>query len=115
MFSSRSLFGVCEGNPFVFLFFEVLFGDVLVYIEAKFSSFGFEGGEICLDSFMELLGELPYRFAGESVEVVVAFGCLVVKDFVRLNELVNLLRIHFLILNYLLYRFRISFNSFYFF
>lgn len=113
MFSGRFLFGVCEGDPFVFLFFEELFGDVFVDIETEFVGFGFEGGEVGLYSFVELLGELPDGFVGLSVEIVVAFGLLIVEDLIGFDEFVNFFGVHLFILNYLLYSLEISFNLLY--
>ncbi len=85
MFSGLSLFSLSEGNPFIFLFFEVLFGDVFVDVKAEFGSFGFEGSEVDLNTFVELLGQLPDGLAGLGVEVVVALGCLVVVDLERVD------------------------------
>ncbi len=56
LFSCGSLFSLSEGNPFIFLFFEVLFGDVFVDVKAEFGSFRFEGSEVDLNTFVKLLG-----------------------------------------------------------
>jgi hypothetical protein len=80
LFSSRPLLSLSEGNPFIFFLFEVLFGDVFVDVKAEFGSFRFEGSEVDLNAFVELLGQLPDGLVGLGVEVVVALGCLVVVD-----------------------------------
>lgn len=94
MFACGSLFGVGEGEPFIFLLFEVLFGDVFVDVESQFGGFGFELCQIGLDSFVELFGQGPKGLLGLGVEVVVAFALLVVVDLKGGDEFVYLFCVH---------------------